>query len=108
MLHISDKRRIENELAPAIGEEVLAMLLDTDSASEEYYNILCTLTMALAHDVISDSRYLDQGTQGSAGRLPIGDAIAEYLTYPDRSFVVNFRMHRASLCVLIDLLHESG
>ena len=62
MLRISDKRRIENELASAIGEEVLAMLLDTDSASEECYNILCTLAMALVHDVISDSRYLDQGT----------------------------------------------
>ena len=54
MPRISDKRRLENELAFAMEEATLAMLLDPDSESEEdYYDFLCTL--ALAHNVISDS-----------------------------------------------------
>ena len=78
------------------------MLLDSDSEPEEveedYDDLLSTL--GLAYHAISDSRYLNRGTRGSAGRLPIEDAIAEYLSYPDRSFLVDFRMHRELRYVL--------
>ena len=110
MPRISEKRRLENELASTMEGATLAMLLDSDSESEEveedYHDLLSTL--ALAHDAISDLRYLNRGTRGSAGRLPIEEAIAEYLKYPDRSFVVDFRMHRESFWILVDLLHERG
>ena len=77
----------------------LAMLLDSDSEFEEDsesqgdfeseedskensdYDLLNIL--ALAHDMISDSPYLNRRTRGSAGRLLIEEAIAEYLKYPD-------------------------
>ena len=86
------------------------MLLDSDSESEEveedYDDLLSTL--ALAYHAISDPRYLNRGTRGSAGRLPIEEAIDEYLSYPDRSFLVDFRMRRESIWALVDLLHERG
>ena len=110
MPRTSEKRRLENELASTMEGATLAVLLDSDSESEEveedYYDLFSTL--ALAHGAISDLRYLNRGTRGSAGRLPIEEAIAEYLKYPDRSFVVDFRMHRESFWVLVDLLHERG
>ena len=109
MPRISDKRRLENELASTMEVVALAMLLDSDSDSEteeDYYDLLDTL--ATAHDAISDSRYLNRGTRGSAGRLPIEEAIAEYLRHPDHSFVANFRMHQESFWALVDLLHERG
>lgn len=78
MPRISDKRRLENEFASAMEEATLAMLLDLDPESEEdFYGLLCTL--ALAHDVISDSLYLDR--RGSAGQLLIEEASVEYLSY---------------------------
>ena len=83
------------------------MLLDSDSESEEveedYDGLLSTL--ALAYLAISDSRYLNRGSQGSAGRLPIEEAIAEYLHYLDRSLLVNFPMHPERFWALGDLLH---
>ena len=110
MLCISDKRRLENELASTMQEAAFAMLLDLDSEPEEVldsdYDLLGTL--ALAHDAISSSQYLNRGTHGSAGRLPIDDAISEYLKYPDQSFVVDFRLHRESFFVLVNLLYERG
>ena len=110
MPRISEKRQLENEIASTIEVVTLAMLLDSDSESEEveedYDDLLSTL--GLAYHAISDSRYLNRGTRGSAGRLPIEEAIAEYLNYPDRSFLVNFRMHRESFWALVDLLHERG
>ena len=75
------------------------MLLDSDSEFEEHsesgvdigpeedseensdYGFLKTL--APAHYRISESRYLNRRTRGSAGRLLIEEAIAEYLKYPD-------------------------
>ena len=83
-----------------------ALLPDSDFESEvvENYDLLSML--ALAHDAISDLRHLSPGTRGSAGRLPIEEAIAEYLKYPDRSFVVDFRMHQESFWDLVDLLYE--
>ena len=77
----------------------LAMLLDSDSEfeehsesggdfgseedSEENSNYGFLKTLALAHYLISESRYLNRRTRGSAGRLLIEEAIAEYLKYPD-------------------------
>ena len=110
MPRISEKRQLENEIASTIEVVALAMLLDSDSESEEveedYDDLISTL--ALAYHAISDSRYLHRGSRGSAGRLPIEEAIAEYLSYPDRSFLANFRMHRESFWALVDLLHERG
>ena len=120
MLRVSDKRRLENELASTMQEVALAMLLDSDSEPEEDldseskceedsdsdYDLLGTLVPA--HDAIYSSRYLDRGTHGSAGQLPIDDAISEYLKYPDQSFVVDFRMYRESFLVLVNLLHKRG
>ena len=64
------------------------MLLESDSGSGEvggdYGDLLSTL--ALAYRAISDSRYLNRGTRGSAGRLPIEEATAEYLSYPTGAF----------------------
>ena len=55
------------------------MLLDSDSEAEEveedYDDLLSTL--ALAYHAISDSRYLNRGTRGSAGRLLFWEAIPE-------------------------------
>ena len=65
-------------------------------------------TLALAHDATSDLRHFNPGTRGSAGRLPIEEAIAKYLKYPDRSFVVDFRVRWRGFWVLVDLLHERG
>ena len=109
MPRTSEKRQLENEIASTIEVVTLAMLLESDSESEEveedYDDLLSTL--ALAYHEISDSRYLNRGSRGSAGRLPI-EAIAEYLSYPDRSFLANFRMHRESFWALVDLLHDRG
>ena len=81
------KYRPENEIASTMVAVALAMQLGSDSESEEmeedYDDLLSTL--ALAFHTISDSRYLNRGTRGSAGRLP-SEAIAQYLSYPDRSF----------------------
>ena len=62
--------------------------------------------MGLAHDAVSDFRYLNRGTRGSTGRLPIEEVIAERPTHPDRSFMADFRMHRESILVLVDLLPQ--
>ena len=98
MPHIPGGRRLGSELASAMEEATLAMLLNPDSESEDdYYDLLSIL--ALAHDAASYSRHLNRGTRGSAGRLPIEGVTAEYLTYPDRSFVVDSRMHRDSFWV---------
>ena len=86
------------------------MLLDSDSESEEVeedHDHLLSI-LALAYHAISDSRYLNWGTRGSEGRLPIEEAIDEYLSYPDRSFMLDFHMHRESILALVDLLHERG
>ena len=86
------------------------MLLVSDSESEEveedYDDLLSTL--ALTYHSISNSRYLNRGTRGSAGLLPIEDGIAKYLSYLDRSFLADFRMHRESFSVLVDPLHKRG
>ena len=95
MPRISDKRRLENELASTIEEVALVMLLDSDSEPEEdsdYNDLLSTLA---PHDTISDSRYLYRGTQGFSGQLPIEEAIAEYLKYPYQSFLADFLTKRA-------------
>ena len=88
MPRISEKRQLENEIASTIEVVALAMLLDSDSESEEveedYDDLISTL--ALAYHAISDSRYLHRGSRGSAGRLPIEEAIAEYLSYPNPAF----------------------
>ena len=67
---------------------------ESKEVKEDYDDLLSTL--ALAYHAISNSQYPSRGTRGSAGRLPIEEAIAEYLRYPDRSFLVDFRMHRES------------
>ena len=72
MLRIFEKRQLENELASTAEEATL------DSESEKVKNYDLISTLALAHDAISDLRYLNRGTRGSAGRLPIEEAIAEY------------------------------
>ena len=79
MPRISEKRQLENKITSKIDAVTLAMLLDSDSESEEvkedYEDLLGTL--ALAYHAVSDSRYLNRGSRGSAGRLPIEEAIAE-------------------------------
>ena len=101
---ISEKRQLENETASAMEAVALAMLLESNSESEEveedYDDLLST--WALAYHAISNSRCLIRGTRWW---LPIEEAFAKYLSYPDRSFVVDFRMHR-ELWVLVDLLHD--
>ena len=81
MPRISEKRQLKDEIASTIEVVTLAMLLDSDSESEEveedYDDLLGTL--AFAYHAISDSRYLNRGTRGSAGRLPIEEGLAEYL-----------------------------
>ena len=110
MPRISEKYRIENELASTMEAVTVTMLLDSDiefeEAEEDCYDLLSTL--ARTHDAISCLRYLNRGPPGSAGRLPIDGVIAEYLGYPDRIFVVEFRMHRESFWALAYLLHERG
>ena len=58
-------------------EVALAMLLDSDTepGDSDYNDLLSTL-----------AQYRNRGTRGSAGRLPIGEAIVRYLKYPGRSF----------------------
>ena len=48
-------------------------------------------------------------TRGSADWLPIEDleVIAEYLKYPNRGFLVDFRMHRGSFWVLVDWVESN-
>ena len=86
------------------------MLLDSDSEADEveedYDDLLSTL--ALAYHAISDSRCINRGTRGSAGRLRIEGAIAEYFSYPDRSFLIDFCMRRGSFWALVDLLKVGG
>ena len=64
-------------------------------------------TLAPAHDTIFDSRHLNQGTRGSADWLPIEEAIAGYLKYPSRSFLVDFCMHRESFWILVDWVESN-
>ena len=78
---------------------------ESEEVKEDYDDLLSTL--ALAYHAISDSRYLNRGARGSAGRLPI-EAITECLSYPDQNFLVDFRMHQESFWALVDLLHERG
>ena len=92
---ISDKRLLER-ISSTVEEVALTILLDPDSEREEdsewdsdYCDSLST--PGLAHDTTSDPQYLSRGTRGSAGRPPIGGAIAGYLKYPDRSFLVTPR-----------------
>ena len=97
MPRISEKRQLGNELVYTVEAAALAMILDSDSefdsegVENDYYDLVDTL--ALVCHAISDSRYLNYSTRGSASRLPTEDAISEYLRYPDRSFVGDFRMY---------------
>lgn len=81
--------------------EALATVSEPDSESEgveKAYDDLLSMLALVTYHAISDSRCLNQGTRGW---LPIKEAFAEYLSYPDRSFVVDFRLHR-------DLLGSCG
>ena len=77
---ICKKRQLENEIVSTMEPVTLAMLLESDSESGEVGNDYDDLlsTLALAYHAISNSRYLNRGTRGSAGQLPIEDAIVEY------------------------------
>ena len=65
--------------------EAVALLLKSDTGSE-----VQRFTEHVKYYAISGSRYLNRGTRG---RLPIEEAFTEYLSYPNRSLVVDFRMH---------------
>ena len=106
MPRISENRQLENEIASTNEVVTLAMLLDSDSESEEAKEDDFLRTLALAFHAISDARYHNRGTRGLAGRLLIEEAITEYLSYHDRSFLVDFRMHLETIWAVVDLLHE--
>ena len=63
------------------------MLLDPDSGFEEVgdYNLL--ITLALAHDPVSGLQFLGCGARGSAGQLPIEEAIAEHAYVGDTASI---------------------
>ena len=68
MPRISEKHQLENEIASTIEVVTLAMLLDSDSESEEveedYADLL--ITLGLAYHAISDSRYLNRVSRPAA------------------------------------------
>ena len=74
----------------------LAMLLDSDSGSEEAEELYDDMLRKLA---LAYRLTIPQPTQ---------QALVELLSYPGRSFVADFRMHRESFLVLVNLLYERG
>ena len=98
MPRISEKRQLENEIASTIEVVALAMLLDSDSESEEveedYDDLISTL--ALAYHAISDSRYLHRAAT-------IDNTINGPLTVLLPETKARLLLHH--LCILPCLLH---
>jgi DDE superfamily endonuclease len=103
----SPKQALKTKLRSLIKAEVLRSILDPalfdNAAYHGYLGDLRTLAKAL-----TSIRYLSPRSIGSAGRLPIGDVIGEFLRYPESGFLVNFRMKPDSFWALVELLERKG
>ena len=100
MPRTSEKRQFENEIAPTM--EVATFRPRPRAWGNRkrlsYYDLLSAVD--LVHHATSDSSI------AAVKALRVEETISEYLRYPDRNFVIDFRIHRESFRALVELLHE--